>query len=136
MPISQSVDLDTIAATVVAGEGTAGTPSGGVVSVQGVSGGLQLPVTDDLNVAGQFRAQPVTTTATEALGGATILANRKVIMITPTAATIFWGTSSGVTALTGTPIFKNQTFSISVGPNVHIFVIGTGTSDARIVELS
>lgn len=41
--ISQSVNIDSISSTIVAGEGTAGTPGGGVVTVQGVSGGQAVP---------------------------------------------------------------------------------------------
>lgn len=44
MPIGQSVDIDNLSATIVAGEGVAGTPSGGVVSIQGVSSGTVVPV--------------------------------------------------------------------------------------------
>lgn len=44
MPIGQSVDLDSLSATIVAGEGAAGTPAGGVVSIQGVTNGTVVPV--------------------------------------------------------------------------------------------
>lgn len=45
MPISQSVDLDNVSATVVAGEGIAGTPAGGVLTIQGSATGTPVPVT-------------------------------------------------------------------------------------------
>lgn len=44
MSVYQTVSLDATGASVVVGEGTAGTPTGGVLSIQGVSGGTNLPV--------------------------------------------------------------------------------------------
>lgn len=94
----------------------------------------QLQVRDVINTAGQNRAQSITTSAAEALGAATILTNRKFVSMTPTNGTIYWGFTSGVTTSTGTPIFKNQTITIAVTDNVHIFVISAGTVDCRIAE--
>lgn len=89
---------------------------------------------DTIGVSGQYRAQSVTTAA-EALGGATILVNRKFISITPTNGIVYWGFNSSVTTANGTPIFKNQTFTLSATDAVHIFVIAsTGTVDCRIAE--
>jgi hypothetical protein len=93
-----------------------------------------LRVADIINTSGQYRAQSITTTAAEALGGATILANRKMLSITPTNGTIYWGFSNAVTATTGSPIFKNQQMTFAVGANVHIYVIATATTDSRISE--
>jgi hypothetical protein len=93
-----------------------------------------LKTADIINTSGQYRAQSVTVTAAEALGGATILANRKVLSITPTNGTIWWGTSNSVTSTTGTPIFKNQCLTLAFGANIHIYVISAGTVDCRIVE--
>lgn len=155
MPISQSVDLDNVSATVVAGEGVAGTPAGGVVTVQGASSGTPLPViaftfdstgdalnsqnqnlfvADIINTGAQFRAQSVTTTAAEALGAASILTNRKYIQVTPTNGTVYYGTSNAVTTTTGTPLFMNQTLSISLSAAVHLWVISAGTVDLRVLE--
>lgn len=161
MPLSQGVDLDSISATVVAGEGVAGTPAGGVVSVQGVAGGIVVPVTgtlgalifdsagdtihsvnqnvltaDIVNVGSQFRAQSVTTTAAQALGAASVLTNRKFIQITPTNGVVYYGTSSSVTTTTGTPLFANQTLTASFGTVVQLWVISAGTVDVRVLECS
>lgn len=101
---------------------------------------LSLSITGDLrsadivNTAGQYRAQSVTTTAAEALGAATILANRKSLTITPTNGTVYWGFSNAVTTTTGTPIFKNQCMSFAVGANVHVYVIAGATTDCRMTE--
>lgn len=89
---------------------------------------------DTLFTGGQNRAQSVTTTAAEALGAATILANRKVLTLTPTNGTIYWGFTSGVTTTTGLPIFTNQSFSIAATDAVHIYVVAAATTDVRIAE--
>lgn len=96
----------------------------------------QLQTRDVINVSSQYRAQSVTTTAAEALGASTILVNRKLIMITPTNGIIYWGTNSSVTSVTGSPIFPNSTLSLSFTDNLHVFLIGTATTDVRIMEAS
>lgn len=96
----------------------------------------ELLVTDIINTASQYRAQSVTTTAAEALGGATILSNRKVLVITPTNGTIYWGTSNTVTTATGTPLFANQMLTLAFTNSVHVFVIAAATTDVRILEAS
>lgn len=98
------------------------------------SNNSQLQVRDVINTAGQFRSQSITTTAAEALGGATILANRKFLSITPTNGTVYWGTANTVTTSTGTPIFKNQTVTLAFTDNVHVYVIAGSTTDSRMVE--
>jgi hypothetical protein len=93
-----------------------------------------MQVVDIINTAGQYRAQSVTTTAAEALGAATILANRKSLTITPTNGTVYWGFSNAVTTTTGTPIFKNQSMSFAIGSSLHVYVISAGTVDCRMTE--
>lgn len=100
------------------------------------SNNSQLQTRDVINTSAQYRAQSVTTTAAEALGAGTILVNRKVLCITPTNGTIYWGTSNAVTTTTGTPLFANQTLTLSFTDNVHVFVIAAATTDARILEAS
>lgn len=95
-----------------------------------------ISVSDVLNTAGQSRAQAITTTAAEALGAATILTNRKILILTPTNGTIYWGFSNTVTTSSGTPIFKNQMVAIAVTSNVHVYVIAGSTVDCRIAEAS
>ena len=102
---------------------------------------LSLTITGDLraadiiNTSSQYRAQSITTTAAEALGATTILANRKMLSITPTNGTVWWGTSNAVTISSGTPIFKNTPAEFAFGANVHIYLVcASGTVDCRIVE--
>lgn len=137
MPIGVSSEVDGNGGLVIAGEGSAGIAGGGVVTIQGVGPtGLEAPVRDLINVSSQYRAQSVTTTAAQALGGASILANRKLLNITPTNGVIYWGTNSSVTTVNGAPIFANQTLSLSFTNNVQVWVISAGTVDCRILEAS
>lgn len=94
-----------------------------------------LLTTDTANTTLQSRAQSITTSQSELLGAATILANRKVLTFTPTNGTIFWG-ATGVTTATGTPVLQGISCSLSVGANVHIFAISAGTIDTRVAEAS
>lgn len=94
----------------------------------------QLQTRDVLNTSGQNRAQSVTISAAEALGAGTILVNRKFLSITPTNGTIYWGFTNAVTTTTGTPIFKNQSYTIAATDNVHVYVIAAGTVDCRVAE--
>lgn len=135
MPLGQSVAIDSVSATIVVGEGSSGTNSGGVLSVQGAGvSGIQLPARDVINVGSQYRAQSVTTSAAQALGAGSILANRKFISITPTNGTIFYGTNNSVTTTTGAPLFANQTLTVSFTDNVQLWVIAATTTDLRVLE--
>lgn len=116
--------------------GTPGTPSGGILTVQGNVAGSQIPTRDVLNVSSQYRAQSITTTAGQALGGGTILVNRKMISITPTNGIIYWGTTNAVTTTTGSPLFPNNTLFLSCTDNSPIWLIAGVTTDCRIVEFS
>lgn len=135
--ISGTVSLPTGAAT--SSNQTSGAQKTQIVDGSGnVIGSLnnQLAVEDILNTAGQYRAQTVTASAAEALGGAVILANRKMLSITPTDGTIYWGFNSSVTTSSGSPIFKNQTVTFSVGANLHIYVIAASSINCRMAEAS
>lgn len=107
--------------------GTEGTP------VKSTLNG-DLGTADVISVSGVNGAISVNTTASEAKAGATRLALRKFISITPTAGTVYWGTSAAVTTATGTPIFKNQQVTFAFTDNVPIYLIAASTIDVRIVE--
>lgn len=121
-----AVPIDT---TLIGGK----DPSGNLQTFITITTGEQF-IRDVINVTSQYRAQSVTTTAAQALGAATILTNRKVISITPTNGTIYWGTNSSVTTTTGTPLFAFQTLVLSFTDNVSVYVISAGTVDTRIME--
>lgn len=120
-----STNASSLLATIRLNDG-----SGNVIN----SNNNQLQTRDVINTAGQNRAQSITTSSAEALGGTTILVNRKFISLTPTNGTIYWGFTSGITTSSGTPIFKNQSVTIGVTDNVHVYVIAAQTTDCRIAE--
>lgn len=103
-------------------------------SVAKVSSNGDLYTRDVIQNAIQSRAQSITTTAATAMGGATVLANRKFISLTPTNGTIYYGASAAVTTATGIPVFANQTAVLSFGDGFNVFVIAAGTVDCRIME--
>lgn len=115
---------------VIIGATTAGIPN---TPVGATPNGDQYS-SDTIHTSSQYRAQSVTTSAAEATGAASRLTNRKVLCITPTNGTIYWGTSSGVTTITGTPLLAFQTLTLSFTDAVPVYVIAAGTVDARILE--
>ena len=108
--------------------------SGAPTNYVGSSPTGDLFVRDSINTNSTNAAISVTTTAIEAKVGASKLANRKFISITPTNGTIYWGSTSAVTIASGTPIFKNQCIAMDFTDNVAVWLIGAGTVDVRIVE--
>ena len=78
----------------------------------------------------------VGTTAIEIKVGATRLEDREALtLFNNSANTMYWGYTSSVTTSTGTPIFKNQLNTWSVGDSQPIYVISSkANQDARITE--
>lgn len=128
MSISQSVTQDTAGR---AGVDISDSTGNALTAMAG-----QLLTSDIVTITSQFRAQSITTTASQLLGAATILANRKAIFATPTTGTIYVGTSSAVTAANGTPVFANNTITFSFGVNVQLWAIAASTVDVRVLEVS
>lgn len=131
----------TSASTITAIQGSANTHSnawftrltdGTDDSLISPNGDLQ--TSDIINVSGQSRAQSITTSAAEALGAATILANRKFISISPTNGVVYWGYANTVTTANGTPIYKGEKCVLAFGPNIHVYLIAGSTVDCRIAE--
>lgn len=135
MPLNQADSQDALGGGVVVGEGTVGSPAGGILTVQGAGlfGGQQ-PTSDIIVNAGVFGAISVTTSAVEAKVGASKLTNRKSLTVCPTNGTVYWGYSSSVTTATGTPITAGNI--LPFGQNISIFLIAAATTDVRITEAS
>lgn len=93
-------------------------------------------VRDSINTAITNAAISVTTSAIEAKVGGSKLSNRKVVVITPTNGTVYWGGSNAVTTATGTPIFKNQSLTVTATDLVAVWLISAGTVNVRVVEAS
>jgi len=115
---------------VVVGANTAGVTGTPI----GSSSNGDAFVRDSINTSSLNAAISVTTSAIEAKVGATRLTSRKLLSITPTNGTVYWGSTSAVTIASGTPIFKNQCVTMAFTDNVAVWLIGVATTDVRIVE--
>lgn len=76
----------------------------------------------------------VTSTPIEAKVGITPLPSRLFVTIIPTTSTIYWGSDSSVTILTGLPILTNQSLTLNMTDSVPIYLVSSGTVDTRIAE--
>ena len=93
-------------ATVV-GAGSAGTPSGGVVSIQGVTSGQAVPVSGSVSVTG-VSGTPTQTTASVTTGSSTILASSTAtsfikLCVAAGAANGIWVNWAGAAAVQAAP---------------------------------
>jgi hypothetical protein len=98
----------------------------------------QSAVADIVNSSGVNTAITVGTSAVEAKVGASILTGRKCLTVFNSGtATIYYGFSNGVTTSNGTPIFKNQQVTFSIGDIVSVWLIAaTSGHNIRITESS
>lgn len=129
------------------GGATSGLQTTGNASLASIDAGIptglgaaastnSMPVVDIVSISSQYRAQSVTTTAAQALGGTLVLSGRKLITITPTNGTVYWGGNASVTTTTGSPLFANNTLFLSFTDAVPVYLISAGTVDVRILEAS
>lgn len=105
-------------------------------NLQSIATDVNGQVFDIANVSSQYRSISVSTTAVQALGAATTLANRKLIVITPTGGTVYWGTSNAVTTSSGFPLFANQTLSLAFGVNIQVYLIAASATSVMVLEAS
>lgn len=110
------------------------TPTGVPTNPVNADANGNLYVKDILLSATQMKSLSVSTTAVQALGGASILADRKTLIICPTGGTIYWGNSSSVTTATGFPIFPNQTVMLSVSSAISIYLIAAAATTTIVFE--
>lgn len=115
---------------VVVGANTAGVTGTPI----GSSSNGDAFVRDSINTSSLNAAISVTTSAIEAKVGTSRLTSRKLLSITPTNGTVYWGSTSAVTIASGTPIFKNQCVTMAFTDNVAVWLIGVAATDVRIVE--
>jgi hypothetical protein len=94
----------------------------------------QLDTADIINTSISSGSISVGTSAVVARVGASNLANRKMLTISPTNGTIYLGATSGVTTTTGIPIFQNQVISFAFGSGVSPYLIAGSTITTIIVE--
>lgn len=111
---------------------------GGILDDDASYGLDQSAVADVINNAGVQGALSVSTTAIEVRVGASRLVNRKLVTVfNDGSATVYWGYTNAVTAVNGTPIFKNQIHSWDAGDSISIWLIAaSGSHTCRITEAS
>ncbi len=103
----------------------------------GVSDNQDAYTSDKANTSAVYSELTVGTTAVEVKVGATNLANRKMLHITPKTTHIYWGYDNSVTTVTGTKLFKYTTAKFKYGPSISIWVIAaTAGNKANIGEVA
>lgn len=120
--------------TVQGSSGTPGTPAGGILTIQGVSGGAQVAASDLLlGTTGTQATTTVGTTATQV--PASPLSNRKILVLTANATGYFYGFSSGVTSANGIPLTSGVPEYIRAASTCPVYVIrNIGSSTVRSAE--
>jgi hypothetical protein len=96
----------------------------------------ELSIADISNNGGVNGSVSVSTSAVEAKVSGTALTNRKnLTLFNNSSNTVYWGYSSSVSTSNGTPLFKNQYVSFSIGENTAIWLIAaSGSNDIRVTE--
>lgn len=81
-------------------------------------------------------ALSVTDSSSELKVGASALDQRTVVTIQPLDGVVYFGFASGVTASTGTKVFKGQFFALEAGENDTVYLVAESgqTVDVRITE--
>lgn len=89
-----------------------------------------------INTSGVQGAVTVTSSATVIRVGGSNLSNRQLVTVyNNSSVTLYWGYTNAVTTSTGTPIFKDQFFSWTVGPSVDVYLIAaSGSNNVRVTE--
>ena len=109
--------------------GTAGTPNARVLSVQGVTGGVALPVSATAsNPSSIYSHRQTTTTSAVALPSQALVNGIVITANAANAGTVYVG-PSGVTSSTGYPLAAGQSISYAVADLSSIYIIGTNTTD-------
>lgn len=139
-PLTTNATLQAGTANIghVDGQGTAGSPSGGVVSVQGVSGGQALPVSGTITITPSGNQTVVQPTASNlnatvvTTGGAAISKDSSLTTINTTLGSPFQaGGSIGNTSFQATQATAanlNATVVQSSGANLHVNVDSAPTT--------
>ena len=119
----------------VAGTGTPGTPAAGVVTVQGIIGGTNLPITD--NTTGTLNNGVETAVAAAAVSVLAANAARKSALVQNTGTANVRVGTTGVTATTGFRLVPGEVFTMAppFDPVNAIFAIREGGTDSIVFAL-
>ncbi len=96
----------------------------------------QLDTADVINTGLSSGSITVGTTAVAARVGASNLANRKMLMISPVTYIVYMGATSAVTTATGIPIYPGQIVSFAFSTNVTPYLIAATSGTVNIFEAS
>ena len=123
--------IDVNGRQIVVGAGVAGTPTGGVVSVQGVAGGTAIPVSGTVsaginagtNLIGYTRAQNGCSTTVYESGMAYLPTTSTAVTATTTCVTLLALTNGGATAQTITVTDGSTSCNSAACPVLSSFVL-------------
>jgi hypothetical protein len=101
-----------------------------------VTGQKELKIVDALRQEGTQAALSVGTTPVEVKAGSLPLQNRKMVTVfNNSTQRVFWGFTDSVTAMTGTPIGRNEIAFFRIEGTLSLWlVVESGTSNVRITE--
>lgn len=116
--------------TVIVGATSSGTPTTPI----GSDTNGNMTVVDTIQAAGQQKALTVSTTAVQAIGGASVLANRKFVSVQPTTGNVYWGMTSAVTVATGMLLVPNQQGTFSFSSNCPLYLIASAPVTVIVAE--
>jgi len=79
----------------------------------------------------------VTTSAVELKQGASVLSERKYVLIQPLDGDVYWGYTSGVTAADGHRVREGGFFPIPAAERLPVYIVSaSGTVDVRVSEVA
>lgn len=110
----------------------------GIVDDDASYGLDQSAVADIVNTDGVQGSVSVASSAIEAKVGASRLEYRKLLTVHNDGPNIvYWGYTSAVTSSTGTPLYRNQLATWTIGDGLGIWLVSaTGTNTVRVTEAS
>jgi len=113
IPISGTVTATTTGTQNVAGTGSAGSPATGVVTVQGISNGYALTVSNALGSTFTPTATTLGTTGASVLAAGTATTRARVVCNEDSLIVEYIGGSASVTSADGIPRQPNTCFDVS-----------------------
>lgn len=135
--VSEEFLRDSTLRPVVVGAGTAGTPAGGVVSIQGVSGGQSIPVTNP-SVGTNAAAIPTSSTLLGASDGTNL---RQLLVESSTDKNLRVGIFAGanqaaVKAASTAAVAADSALVVALSPNNTLPVASPGTSGGTTGQIT
>ncbi len=108
---------------------------GGTVGTIIGNTGSSLSTDDVARISGVYTELTVGTSAVELKVGATMLTDRKYVVIRPKDSSVYYGYNNSVTTTTGTEVFRGEFLMLPIGVPVWLIASGAGKK-VSIGELS